>query len=517
MKLDKETLYKNRFWVSLGVIAFLVLIAVTWLTTDVSAALDEERATIEKRKAELGAKANAGAPLAGEEEKKVLEEKREGLNKRRGTLWEEAWEAQNKGDNPLMVWPAVIQKKKDLTELNFGETDTTKFDPALAQDYVTKAAYFDQYDDGKLGGIVNIFKVQVPGAKAPLEPVKFKDDNWKKVLRRYIPKWENNATIEEVWLAQEDFWVYREVLRALKGANDTVARFAAVDGAGKLAAGEIARQRFINRTWQIDLHMALQQGKPVVSGTIKNVSEHKQNGGRFYLAVRLYRDETAPKNLIEVQTDPLGVEQEWILQPRPLLGEVGGRPEGLFDLETVWDEQTSPVRRIDQVALFAHGHRTYEPTLMKLPRAGTDAAEAPTGDDAKEDAGLERTKDNKLVRARYYDVTPQVRRLPLGLVVIVDQAHVPEVLTALANCKLRFQTTQANVQHFSGSLVARKDGEPGSAGAEGAGDLVELSVYGIASLYDRPAKDGGEKKDDKDKERPKKVKDKGKDKEKAKE
>src|SRR5262249_48313380 len=151
-----------------------------------------------------------------------------------------------------------------------------------------------EYGDGKDHGVVNIFKVQVPDTKKTLlEPVKYKDDDWKKVLRRYIRKWENNATIEEVWLAQEDFWVYRELLRALKDANTTVARFTPVEVKGvKLdaAAGEVARQRFENRYWQVDLALSItKDGKPMVSGKIKNIGDHRQNGGKLFFWVRIYK------------------------------------------------------------------------------------------------------------------------------------------------------------------------------------------------------------------------------------
>jgi hypothetical protein len=59
---------------------------------------------------------------------------------------------------------------------------------------------------------------------------------------------------------------------------------------------------------------------------------------------------------------------------------------------------------------------------------------------------------NKLSRKRYIDITPQVRRMPVGMVVIVDQAFIQDVLVALANSKLRFQTTQFDWNRFHNTL-----------------------------------------------------------------
>src|SRR5439155_23202643 len=56
--------------------------------------------------------------------------------------------------------------------------------------------------------------------------------------------------------------------------------------------------------------------------------------------------------------------------------------------------------------------------------------------------------DNGLPRRRYIHRTDQVRAMPIGLAVIADQAYVQDVLTAMANCKLRFQTVQTHLTRF---------------------------------------------------------------------
>ena len=132
-----------------------------------------------------------------------------------------------------------------------------------------------------------------------------------------------------------------------------------------------------------------------------------------------------------------------------------------------------------------------------------------------------------LDRERYLFVTDQSRHLPLAMTLAVDQSHLNEILVALANSKLRFQTTQVEFRRqpagasasansavgngipqlgmsgSSGSYQSRENftGTPavpavGGFGLPSAGtatapppdnpNLVELTIYGIASLYERP-------------------------------
>ncbi len=92
-----------------------------------------------------------------------------------------------------------------------------------------------------------------------------------------------------------------------------------------------------------------------------------------------------------------------------------------------------------------------------------------------------------LNRLRYAEVTAQVRRMPFGLVVIVDQMHVNDVLTALTNYTLDVQITQTHWQHYRGNLAAAA--RPGGKPEEGQGSFVELAVYGYIKLYERHASD----------------------------
>jgi hypothetical protein len=75
--------------------------------------------------------------------------------------------------------------------------------------------------------------------------------------------------------------------------------------------------------------------------------------------------------------------------------------------------------------------------------------------------GLGAVSPNGLIRNRYIDVTEQVRRMPVGLVVVVDQANVQDFLTAFANSRLRIQTTQVHWQHMRDSIKPPVEGSSG--------------------------------------------------------
>jgi len=119
------------------------------------------------------------------------------------------------------------------------------------------------------------------------------------------------------------------------------------------------------------------------------------------------------------------------------------------------------------------------------------------------------TDQNALPRKRYVLVNDQVRRLPVAFVIVVDQAHRSDVLAAVASSKLRIQTTQVYWKHreLPATAPASGDGKPPVVGVPtvgvppiGGGDrpkadtstpseanrnMIELTIHGIASLYER--------------------------------
>ena len=60
--------------------------------------------------------------------------------------------------------------------------------------------------------------------------------------------------------------------------------------------------------------------------------------------------------------------------------------------------------------------------------------------------------------------------MPIGLTVIADQAYVQDVLTAVANCKLHFQTVQTHMARFRSGLVYAPGTGSGSNFGVGEGE-----------------------------------------------
>jgi hypothetical protein len=68
--------------------------------------------------------------------------------------------------------------------------------------------------------------------------------------------------------------------------------------------------------------------------------------------------------------------------------------------------------------------------------------------------------------ARYLDVSPNVRRMPVGIVLVVDQAYLQDVLLAYANSPLRFQITQVHWKRFHGPLGGLGTTGPGGSSGD---------------------------------------------------
>ena len=105
MKIDKETLIKNRFWVLLGVFVPLMLFAIIWLVSAVEGAVDEERQKIKKHRDELQLHAEK-AKLNGQAEINLLQAKDERLDARKMEVWKEASEVQE----GLIFWPEKVRE-----------------------------------------------------------------------------------------------------------------------------------------------------------------------------------------------------------------------------------------------------------------------------------------------------------------------------------------------------------------------------------------------------------------------
>src|SRR5205823_4543648 len=111
---------------------------------------------------------------------------------------------------------------------------------------------------------------------------------------------------------------------------------------------------------------------------------------------------------------------------------------GIYGVRQILIWETAAVRRIDAIAMGspeANGHRTAGKPLVSYKGKPATALDG-DGDKGKVKQ-VEKLTPNGFLRERYLDVTPQYRRLPVAMVLIVDPDHTAKVQTAFADSELR--------------------------------------------------------------------------------
>jgi hypothetical protein len=430
-----------------------------------------------------------------------------------------------------------------------------------------------------------------------IAPTQFLGGDWTKVLR-YVPDWQRLPSSEDCWLALENLCVQREVLQDIHNVNQLLARFLPVPfplDAGsppeaksqwdaekvkvgkelseslKLKDGEVAG-RFQSPYWLLDIAATRSAtGRPevVFRGKLTNITDRRQNVSRINFKVWL--DANAQPVVVPVEAEFLAAGET--LDFSDLRVPATSRISGIQSVEQVLDLRYAPVKRVDRLVLGYLSNRYADQSLIgpegpafkeAKDAEGTGAAAAPTVEGAGRlgaaggptgPSGPSSTSSNGLERNRYLHRTEQVRRMPIGVVLVVDQSHIQDVQRAFANSRLRFQNVQIHWQRFRGALDGSQSGTPsmttapsgrppagglrptspssgppgpvtpssgGGGGGAGAGlettapsgrpgggrpvpggagapnttafqqlpdeamtSLVELSIYGIASLYEK--------------------------------
>ncbi|HEV3263385.1 MAG TPA: hypothetical protein VG013_41500 [Gemmataceae bacterium] len=590
MKIDQETLIKQRFWFLLGLFVPLVFVCLILLWTSVAKAIGQKKTAVDTAEKDLNNLKDADAKnatwvdqLSGRETKAAAKRKE---------IWEKAWKSQA----DLITWPERLQAK--LKPLYFGDN----IDASTRDEYMKEDAYATQVDhivdivdpvkdDGKTGA------VQYEGG-------------WQKILK-VVPKWTERPTPEDVWLAQEDLWVQAGLLEIIRDANDSVATFKSkdhdeiaalekslADKAKELEAdqkqlkdpavdtklgadraqeirdrvaeltkqmkadsarlrplqdrvkpdadkGEIDRQTFTNATWKLDLALVRdpKKSKLAFDASLTNISGRQQ---LLPVTFQVFLRGSDTPEKFDAEGVPLAAQATIHVPPHAVRAL---DPQGIDKVQQVFDWRTAPVKRIDRLE-FGSGEssRTAGRNLKINPifapkkdeSQDADASnDSSTSGDQQAEQMMARSKmgfmpkgganaatdasASGLTRNRYIEVTPSVRRMPVALLLVVDQAHLQDVLTAVANSKLRIQTTQVEWQHFprgasikppreeddttapvtkeGRSQDGRLFGTFGTAGSTSSNEptddlssnLVEVAIYGIASLYERyPPKDASE-------------------------
>lgn len=556
MELDKETLIKHRFWIALGV--FVPLWLLVWCVEVFSVSDDAKKAKDDYDKSAKAVEAIKNPKT--DAYTLVLKDKEKSLQKSKDEVWEKVWETQR----PMQTWPWK-ETTETLMRLNqYGAPFGSEIGSDERREY--RDSLYTKYVDDK--------RKEIHGLAGP---VAF---SWDKIINP-VKEWKQLPTSEECWYAQEDLWVKTEIFRALDDALKSLARFQEVkmEPAPVKPAGVVSWRRFRNSNWELDLKLEKGERNQLFihrDSTIKNINAAKRTLPLREVWIMLSRPGDQVSFLI--QGNPVPWNGEHKIDQRMRIDQHGFLPDGQVQVDQFFTWGTSPVKQVEDLRLGYQSHRTsfqdYKPRYGQkeeaAPAAGGGlgaggAAGAGAGGGAGGPAGMPSFGNsgppsgalggglgggggssnltvNGLEKARYIQGTPQVRRMPIGIVLVADQAYVQDVLTAFSNSKLRFQITQvswhqeervlrppdqadgggrggagqaggpepvagpgmmANMMRMptgavaGGAGMAAKGGAGQGLGAGGGGqiqanlideadpNLVEVSIYGIASLYER--------------------------------
>jgi hypothetical protein len=492
MKVDKEVLIKQHFWILLSLAALLPLICLFILWTYASDSVEGKKKEVTATKDRL----NKIKSPKNEKWLAALGVKEEKVDAQKDKVWAEAWKAQA----DMVLFPESFPGAQEVNEkLYFGDPLSENFRINYAR---AKGPYRAQYD-------ANIELVD-PVKSAVVGQVQFKGGP-EGIVPPFSGHFENIPPDSiELWLLQEELAMERELLRIIRDTNDMIATFHKQSGAPKpdKSKGEIDHQIFTNSDFKLDLVLAEEKGKKIFRCTLTNISKRRQPLGiPFLVSVKGLEDAQgffadgeplAPGASIVVK-DRQGGDQEKDLTLQTQSGVLTG--EVLQGVMQVYNWRTAPVKRIDMIKMGIQSNRTQG--ALNPPgfdKAAADAAAAAqqaqqstqsssesgtsTGGGMEgfmqrmQRMGMERgggagfggggrgdqTK-NGFEKNRYMSVSKQVRRIPILLAVVMDQAHVQDFLTIVANSKLRIQTTQVYWQRFHDDIKPTfseedKPGEP---------------------------------------------------------
>jgi hypothetical protein len=450
MKVDKQALKKHHFWILLGVFGFFAFLLILLVPILVGSEIEDKEKKLDEVEKDL--KSNS-SPIT-DAHTKVQKKQISTLEDRRDSLWREMFKAQQN----ILVLPTALQER--VKGLKFGD----EIEKDLVSKFRDPSIYLASYEQ------------IVPTIK----PTEYKG-SWDAVLQPIAWNMSILPSSEEVWLSVEDLCVRREVLRVIREANMITARFSreAYGASDKPAVSNIGKefsQRFVSRWYQIDLVVNSRgRGTYGFSGKVKNLSGKRRRIGELSLNVWLSPEadnrEVRPAE-VNFSLEDLAASGERAERDLPeVIVRLNQAPQSIFRVELRHTLQTVPVRRLDEIAfgLSAAGHRAADRKILqakfskseKSSGTGTGASVMPgapgggggmvaAGPPGAGGAGMsgggaggDEKTTNGVAKNRYVDVTDQVRRIPLAVVLIADQSCMQDVVTAFSNsAKMRFQIMQ---------------------------------------------------------------------------
>ncbi len=498
-KIDKEVLIKYHFWILAGCFLILVLVPLVSMGTGVSEAVEKEKKDLEAKQGTLKKISNP----KNEKWVAAYEKQDSYVDKKKKELWKQAWDTQA----DMMTWPVNLEAK-------FGPRYKYMGDDI---DHYDADAFAEEYNTQVRDVLLTVQPVLTNG-EGVVQP---RGGSWDGLLQlTHELKGQGPVTTEDIWLAQEDLWVKRELLRIVRDANDSVAIFrevvpqaaaakekpraAAAEGAQAADKSAETKARpapkpaptpssdpnhkvFRNPFWELDLTLTRNdKGKFALRGTIKNIGHRRQNLGIVF-KVFLEKEQTGaetPFTLLPVDREPLPAGQTATIPETPVPDTV--TVQGLYGVAQVLNWKTGVVKRLDDLRLDYFSSRTAGRELKK-PRWIKDAQQAadaggtgtsggtpsnalmgPTMGMAAKGSGMPggaaagtsgATTRYGFVIDRYTDTNEQVRHMPIGMSVVIEEDQIPDFLAAFANSRLRMQTLQVHWHHIRDKIQPQSKDE----------------------------------------------------------
>jgi len=601
-KLDKETLIKHRFWFLLGLFVPMVFVVLILLWTSVANATRAAKASVDGTLTSLGS-----IPASPPNPSWVvdLKPRETTVGEKKKEIWENAWKSQAS----LLIYPKELASLEPMhfgQEISYDIRDQLINNDVFNRELEQLSKVVNPVDkDGHgavqyLGGYQQVllaepkFDARPTSADVwlPLEDLWIKgglldivrDCNdtvatFHNKDREEIDRIEQERTkkkndidrIERRLKAKDaDTRYTAERREEMQQRQKTLAkeikpletRLKALRERHQpdRARGEIDRQVFTNRTWQLELALAEDEngrGGRVLKGKLTNLSGRRQLlGWRFHVTLA-----DAPAVELLADGEPLGPRESL-----PINQSIKSlTAQGITGVRQILDWRTAPVKRIDRIVLSVlSSSRTAALTKLdeynafktkKTDESGGGADQSSTGNTGNAKVGnfaqqMAETRrkmggnisgpgggpaqgfkgggggGGEALTARYSTQSDAVRRVPVAMKLVIDQDYLQDLLTAVANSKLRIQTTQMEWQHFprgesieparpeeenpevgqetgtrpAPAATAGKQPVPGNpafgggfgtsesqaaASDELSANVIEVEIYGIASVYER--------------------------------
>jgi hypothetical protein len=484
--MDKQSLKKHHFWILLGLAVVLVPIACSGAMFGVGGQAQERTKKIDDELKSLN-----GQQVKPDDYRDQLEAQKTELQAQKTRVWKEAYKAQE----GLVHWPRALSHLdalyfgdpiNDQDRANFMRTEVYLAEYNKLPDVIAPTEFPDRNWQSVLRYVPEFRTLPTPEEvwlaledlcvqrevlqdihavnqmlaeflpvplppKAPAKP----QGNAVEEKKRYDEEWARYLKSKEVYDAAK-----RKVDEELKATL-------------KPTAAERAF-RFISPYWQLDIVVGRKPGGRAgeldFRGRLTNTSPRRQNVAEIGFRVWLTNPDrpNAEYVVLPIQAEYLAAGASVDFSET----RVGQADPNLtvYKVEQKLDSRYVPVKRLDQLKLDYPSNRFAGKTLIgsavseeekKKLAAATPANPAPTGGGDLRGggpfggAGPTNSQDftpNGIPRNRYLERTDQVRRMPVALVMIVDEAHVQDVLRALANSRLRFQNTQFHYERFRGII-----------------------------------------------------------------